>query len=55
MCLLGFNLLATIITMRAPGMTWTRLPIFVWSVLATSVLMMLAAPMLIAALLMGAL
>jgi cytochrome c oxidase subunit 1 len=55
MCLLGFNLLATIITMRAPGMTWTRLPIFVWSVLATAVLMMLAAPMLIAALLMGAL
>jgi cytochrome c oxidase subunit I len=55
MCLLGFNLLATIITMRSPGMTWTRLPIFVWSVLATAVLMMLAAPMLIAALLMGAL
>ena len=37
MCLLGLNLLATIITMRAPGMTWTRLPIFVWSVLATAV------------------
>jgi cytochrome c oxidase subunit 1 len=55
MCLLGFNLLATIITMRAPGMTWNRLPIFVWSVLATAVLMMLAAPMLAAALLMGAL
>jgi len=54
MCLLGFNLLVTIIAMRAPGMTWTRLPIFVWSVLATSILMMLAAPMLIAALLMGA-
>jgi cytochrome c oxidase subunit I len=54
MCLLGFNLLATIITMRAPGMTWTRLPIFVWSVFSTSILMMLAAPMLIAALLMGA-
>jgi cytochrome c oxidase subunit 1 len=54
MTLLGFNLLATIIAMRAPGMTWTRLPIFVWSVLATSILMMLAAPMLIAALLMGA-
>ena len=31
MCLLGFNLLVTIITMRAPGMTWSRLPIFVWS------------------------
>ncbi|MGI9184897.1 MAG: cytochrome c oxidase subunit I [Solirubrobacteraceae bacterium] len=55
MCLLGFNLLATIITMRAPGMTWSRLPIFVWSVIATALLMMLAAPMLIAALLMGAL
>jgi cytochrome c oxidase subunit 1 len=54
MCLLGFNLLVTIIAMRAPGMTWTRLPIFCWSVLATSLLMMLAAPMLIAALLMGA-
>jgi cytochrome c oxidase subunit I len=55
MCLLGFNLLVTIITMRAPGMTWSRLPIFVWSVLATAALMMLAAPMLIAALTMGAL
>ena len=54
MCLLGFNLLATIITMRAPGMTWDRLPIFVWSVLATAILMMLAAPMLLAALMMGA-
>jgi cytochrome c oxidase subunit 1 len=55
MCLLGFNLLATIITMRSPGMTWQRLPIFVWSVIATAILMMLAAPMLLAALLMGAL
>jgi cytochrome c oxidase subunit 1 len=55
MCLLGFNLLATIVAMRAPGMTWNRLPIFVWSVLATAVLMMLAAPMLLAALMMGAL
>ena len=54
MTLLRLNLAATIITMRAPGMTWTRLPIFVWSVLATSFLMFLAAPMLIAALLMGA-
>ncbi len=53
MTLLGFNLLATIITMRAPGMTWSRLPIFCWGVASTSVLMMLAAPMLIATLLMG--
>jgi cytochrome c oxidase subunit 1 len=35
-------------------MTWTRLPIFCWAVLATCALMFLAAPMLIAALLMGA-
>src|SRR5437660_2566585 len=54
MTLLGFNLLVTIITMRAPGMTWSRLPIFVWSVLATAALMMLAAPMLVATLLMAA-
>jgi cytochrome c oxidase subunit I len=54
MSLLGFNMIATIIIMRAPGMTWTRLPIFVWAVLATALLMMLAAPMLLAALLMGA-
>ncbi len=53
MCLLGFNLLATIITMRAPGMTWTRLPIFVWGVFSTSLLMLLAPPMLLAALFMG--
>ncbi len=55
MCLLGLNMIATIITMRAPGLTWSRLPIFVWSVLATSVLMVLAAPMLIATLAMAAL
>jgi cytochrome c oxidase subunit I len=54
MCLFGFNLIATIITMRAPGMTWSRLPIFVWGTFATATLMLLAAPMLIAALLMGA-
>ncbi len=54
MCLLGFNLLATIITMRAPGMTWWRLPMFVHAVIATSILMLLAPPMLLAALLMGA-
>jgi cytochrome c oxidase subunit I len=54
MSLLGFNLITTIITMRSPGMTWSRLPIFVWAVLATAFLMMLAAPMLLAALMMGA-
>jgi cytochrome c oxidase subunit I len=55
MCLLGLNMMATIITMRAPGMTWSRLPIFVWSVFATAVLMVLAAPTLVATLSMAAL
>jgi cytochrome c oxidase subunit 1 len=55
MTLLGLNMIATIVAHRAPGMTWSRLPIFVWSVLATSVLMVLAAPMLIGALTMAAL
>ena len=50
--LLGLNLLTTVLTMRAPGLTWSRLPIFVWGVLSTSILMALAAPVLIAALLM---
>ncbi len=54
MTLLGLNMIATIVAHRAPGMTWSRLPIFVWSVLATAVLMVLSAPMLIGALLMAA-
>jgi cytochrome c oxidase subunit 1 len=52
MCLLGLNMIATVITMRAPGMTWGRLPIFVWATVSTSVLMLLAAPILISTLLM---
>ena len=55
MTLLGLNMMATIITMRAPGLTWSRLPIFVWATFSTSILMVLAAPMLIATLLMAAL
>jgi cytochrome c oxidase subunit 1 len=55
MALLGMNMLVTIVTMRAPGLTWSRLPIFVWSVIGTAVLMVLAAPMLIATLAMAAL
>jgi cytochrome c oxidase subunit I len=50
MCLLGMNMLATVITMRAPGMTWSRLPIFVWGIISTSILNLLAPPVLIAAL-----
>ena len=52
MTLLGLNMIATVITMRAPGMTWGRLPIFVWGIVTTSVLMLLAAPVLISVLLM---
>ena len=53
MTLLGLNMIATIVTMRAPGLTWSRLPIFVWGVLATSALMVLAAPVLVATLAMA--
>ena len=52
MILNAINMMATIFNMRAPGLTWSRLPIFVWSMLATSVLMLLGPPTLIAALLM---
>jgi cytochrome c oxidase subunit 1 len=55
MMLLGLNMIATIVTMRAPGLTWSRLPIFCWGVLSTASLMLLAAPVLIAALFMAAL
>ena len=43
----GFNLAATIINYRAPGMTWSRVPIFVWGILATCALLTLATPTLI--------
>src|SRR5216683_1033069 len=45
--LAGFNIIVTVINYRAPGMRWSRLPIFVWSMLATSFLMVLAAPVLV--------
>ena len=53
MTLLGVNMIVTIVTMRAPGLTWTRLPIFVWGVLSTALLMALAAPVLICTLSMA--
>ena len=46
MILAGFNLIATIMHYRAPGMTWGRVPIFVWSILVTSVLLATASPFL---------
>ncbi len=45
----GFNILVTIIHYRAPGMTWSRIPIFVWSILSTAALLTLATPVLFAA------
>jgi cytochrome c oxidase subunit I len=45
--LLGFNIIVTVICYRAPGMRWSRIPIFVWAMLATSFLMVLAAPVLV--------
>jgi len=45
----GFNLGVTIVNYRAPGMTWSRVPIFVWGILATCALLTLATPTLIMA------
>jgi cytochrome c oxidase subunit I len=42
--LTGLNFLVTVHTMRAPGMTWFRLPLFVWSHYATSIVMILGTP-----------
>jgi cytochrome c oxidase subunit 1 len=44
------NFITTIITMRAPGMTMFRMPIFTWNTLVTSLLILMAFPVLAAAL-----
>ncbi len=46
------NFLVTMTRMRAPGMTWFRMPIFCWTVFVTSVLQLLATPVLASALAM---
>ena len=48
------NFITTIITMRAPGMTMWRLPIFSWNTLVTSLLILIAFPVLAAAMLAAA-
>jgi cytochrome c oxidase subunit 1 len=48
----GINFIVTILRLRAPGMTMMRLPIFVWSILAQSLLVVLATPVLTAGLIM---
>ena len=45
------NFITTIITMRVPGMTMWRIPIFTWNTLVTSILVLLAFPVLAAAIL----
>jgi len=48
----GINFLVTIFKMRAPGLTLFRMPILVWTVLVTSILQVLATPVLTSALIM---
>jgi cytochrome c oxidase subunit 1 len=40
----GINFIVTVHKMRAPGMTWFRLPLFIWSMYATSVVIILGTP-----------
>jgi len=42
--LTGLNFIITVHVMRAPGMTWFRLPLFIWSMYATSLVMVLGTP-----------
>src|SRR5438128_5920161 len=42
--LTGLNFIVTIHRMRAPGMTWFRMPLFLWSMYATSLIFVLATP-----------
>ena len=42
----GINMITTVHTMRPPGMTWFRMPLFVWSIYATAILQVLATPVL---------
>src|ERR1700681_4620010 len=51
--LTGLNFIVTIHTMRAPGMTWFRLPLFVWAHYATSLVMVLGTPVIAITLLLA--
>ena len=50
--LTGLNFVVTIHRMRAPGMTWSRLPLFIWAHYATSIIQLLGTPVLAIALLL---
>ena len=45
----GVNMITTVICLRAPGMTMFRMPIFTWNIFITSILILLAFPLLTAA------
>ncbi len=45
----GINFYVTMATMRAPGMSWRRVPLFLWSVLAYAVMIIVAMPVIAAA------
>ncbi len=51
----GINFIVTIHRMRAPGMTWSRLPLFIWAHYATSLIMVLGTPVIAITLIMVAL
>jgi len=51
----SINIIVTILNMRAPGMTWFRMPLFVWSNYAASILMVLGTPVLAIAIVLVAL
>src|SRR3979490_1993982 len=53
--LTGLNFIVTIHTMRAPGMTWFRLPLFIWAHYATSLVMILGTPVVAITLLLAGL
>ena len=44
--LTGVNFIATVHKMRAPGLHWKRLPLFIWGIYATSIIQVLATPVL---------
>ncbi len=48
----AINIIATILTLRAPGMTMRRVPLFVWMTFVTAILIILALPVLNASLVM---
>ncbi len=52
--LTGLNFIVTIHKLRAPGMTWFRLPLFIWAHYATSLIMILGTPVIAITLLMVA-